>query len=116
MDIERRWELVSLGGSDGVVDIIRGVTYDKKEVSLNTTQNVILTADNITLKGEFELNKQIFLNDNIVLQNEKRLLKDDIFICLSSGSKKHVGKIAYLEDDTDYYAVWLYGSFKKKGR
>ena len=42
------------------VDVIRGVTYDKTDQVLDETPNVILTADNITLDGHFEVSKKIY--------------------------------------------------------
>ncbi len=97
-----------------VVNIIRGVTYDKNEEVMTPTSNIILTADNITLKGTFEVKKQIFLNDSVELDDEKRLMAGDIFICFSSGSKKHVGKTAYIRHNTEYYAGGFMGILRNK--
>ena len=60
--VESRWEMVKL---ESIVKIIRGVIYNKNEEIITPTSNIteinkniaILTADNITLKGEFELKK-----------------------------------------------------------
>jgi type I restriction enzyme M protein len=38
------------------------------------------------------------------IDENKKLQKDDIFMCFSSGSKKHLGKVALIEEDTQYYA------------
>lgn len=89
--------------------IIKGVTYDKANQTLNETKNIILTADNITLDGHFNVKKKIFLADELELDTDKKLYKNDIFICLSSGSKKHVGKVAFIDSDTDYYAGGFMG-------
>ena len=110
-DIETKWDLVKLGE---VVNIIRGVTYNKNKESITPTSKIILTADNITLDGTFTVKKQIFLNDSIELDDKKRLMADDIFICFSSGSKKHVGKIAYIKQDTEYYAGGFMGILRNK--
>lgn len=89
--------------------IIKGVTYDKISQTLTETRNVILTADNITLDGRFDVKKKVFLVDGLELDADKRLHKNDIFICFSSGSKKHVGKVAFIDSDTDYYAGGFMG-------
>lgn len=89
--------------------IIKGVTYDKVNQTLNETQNVILTADNITLDGHFDVKKKVFLVNELVLDADKKLGKNDIFICFSSGSKKHVGKVAFIDSDTHYYAGGFMG-------
>ena len=97
-----------------VVNIIRGVTYDKNEEVIGPTSNIILTADNITLEGTFVMKKQIFLSDSVKLDDEKRLMAGDIFICFSSGSKKHVGKTAYIKQNTEYYAGGFMGILRNK--
>jgi len=105
------YEMKKLGE---VVNIIRGVTYDKNEEVMGSTSNIILTADNITLEGTFVLKKQIFLNENIELDDEKKLIAGDIFMCFSSGSKKHVGKTAYIKHNTGYYAGGFMGILRNK--
>ena len=105
------YEMKKLGE---VVNIIRGVNYDKNEEITTPTSNIILTADNITLEGTFVIKKQIFLNDSVELDDEKRLMAGDIFICFSSGSKKHVGKTAYIKRNTGYYAGGFMGILRNK--
>ena len=92
-----------------VATLFRGVTYDKADQRLNKTANIVLTADNITLDGRFEVTKQIFIDENKTFSEDSRLKADDIFICMSSGSKKHVGKVAYITSDTNYYAGGFMG-------
>lgn len=92
-----------------IANLFRGVNYDKQDQKLNQTSNIVLTADNITLDGRFEVVKQIFIDDNKVFSDESRLKSDDIFICMSSGSKKHIGKVAYINCDTNYYAGGFMG-------
>lgn len=89
--------------------IIRGVNYRKYQQNTFRTRNVILTADNITLSGELVITKEIFVDDSIEFPPEKRLQKNDIFICMSSGSKEHIGKVAYIDEDLNYYAGGFMG-------
>ena len=99
--INAGYEIRKLGE---VATIIRGVTYSKNDESVSPTTKIILTADNITLDGTFVLKKQIFLRDSVKLDDEKRLIANDLFICFSSGSRKHVGKMAYIKNNTQFYA------------
>lgn len=85
-----------------------GVTYDKADV-VEKSHNIILTADNITLDNKLVIKKEIFLNDSQKLPDEKKLKKDDLFICFSSGSRDHVGKFAYIPEDLSYYAGGFMG-------
>lgn len=91
------------------VSIIRGVTYKKEQQSDIETQNIILTADNITIDGELSVVKKIYLTNDISLPIEKRLHLGDCFMCFSSGSKKHIGKVAYIDADMPYYAGGFMG-------
>ena len=111
MKIESRWESKRF---DEVAEIIRGVTYSKSDQSYSVTDKIILTADNITLSGKFEINKQIFLNTNFNISKEKKLKKNDIFICFSSGSKKHLGKVAFISNNTKYFAGGFMGIIRVK--
>lgn len=87
----------------------RGVTYKKDDEVLFETKNKILTADNITLTYDLSIKKIVFLNEDLDIGNEKRLNKNDIFICTSSGSKSHIGKVAFIKNNTDYYAGGFMG-------
>lgn len=109
--IESKWESKRF---DEIADIIRGVTYSKGEQSNNETNKIILTADNITLNGKFELNKKVFLLEDYQISEEKKLRSGDIFICFSSGSKQHLGKVAFIEKDTNYYAGGFMGIIRVK--
>ena len=94
---------------EDLAEVIRGVTYTKEDQVLETTDNVILTADNITLSGNLEINKRIYLRANKKLDSTKRLNKNDCFVCLSSGSKNHVGKISFIERNLPFYAGGFMG-------
>lgn len=92
-----------------VATLYRGVTYDKADQRMNKTSNIVLTADNITLDGRFEVTKQIFVDESKIFSKDSLLKANDIFICMSSGSKRHVGKVAYIKSDTNYYAGGFMG-------
>lgn len=89
--------------------IIRGVTYSKDKQILSKTDKVVLTADNISLTHKLDIKKEIYLNDEVELPNEKKLLKNDIFICMSSGSIKHIGKLSYITENMNKYAGGFMG-------
>jgi len=102
----KKWEMVKLGE---VAKIIRGVTYSKRDQSAIKTSKIILTADNITLDGTFNIKKKVFLQEDYKISEEKKLTKSDIFICFSSGSKEHLGKVAFIEQNKNYYAGGFMG-------
>ena len=104
--IESKFEVVDF--SD-IATLTRGVNYQKSQQVMYRTSNIILPADNITLSGKLTIRKEIFVDDTVTLSVEKKLRKDDIFICMSSGSKNHIGKVAFIEHDTNYYAGGFMG-------
>ena len=92
-----------------IASLTRGVTYPKPAQSTSSTEVIVLPADNIDLSGRLVLNKLIYLHNGTQIAEEKRLRKGDIFICMSSGSKEHVGKVAYISNDTNFYAGGFMG-------
>ena len=104
VEIKSKWKMMNLLECLKGNSVVRGVTYDKTQQVVGRTNNVILTADNITLDGHFEVTKEVFLSDEVNLPDEKRLVTDDCFMCFSSGSKQHVGKVCLMGQDTHYYA------------
>ena len=97
-----------------VTEILRGVTFDKKLQTTERTRNIVLTADNITLDGHFSIEKEIFVSETVDFKSEKKLRKNDCFMCFSSGSRNHVGKVALIEQDTDFYAGGFMGILRAK--
>lgn len=95
------------------VHIQRGVTYDKDDQIYKESNNVILTADNITLSNKLNIVKKVYLTEQFVLDDKTKLMSDDLFMCMSSGSRKHVGKIAYIESDMPYHAGGFMGILRK---
>ncbi len=95
-----------------VASYYRGVTYNKKqEVSSDSGGTKILRANNITLDSNslnFDDVKEI--SSSVKIKDYQWLYANDILICAGSGSKEHVGKVAFIEKDIDY----AYGGFMGK--
>lgn len=116
--VQKKIEIVSKYPSvklSTISNIYRGVTYNKNELSSTETTKIILPADNITLEGQLNIVKPIYLNESKELDDEKRLKSNDIFMCFSSGSEKHVGKLCFIEKDTNYYAGGFMGILRAFG-
>lgn len=92
-----------------IAKITRGVNYQRTQQTTYRTSNIILPADNISLSGELTIQKEIFVDETVTLSDDKRLKRNDIFICMSSGSKEHIGKVAFIDQDTNYYAGGFMG-------
>ncbi|VTX60155.1 restriction endonuclease subunit S [Haemophilus parainfluenzae] len=87
-----------------VAEYIRGVTYNKANESTNNIGYKVLRANNITLSGNtlnFDDIKVIKFDTKV--KSSQMLYKNDILISAASGSREHVGKVAFIYQDIDYY-------------
>ena len=103
--------LVELGE---LCDLVRGVVYSKSdEVSEGGVK--VLRANNID-KDRHELNLEDIklIAPKKDFSTAKRLKKNDIFICLASGSKAHIGKVAFIDHDTEFYFGGFMGAVRVK--
>jgi type I restriction enzyme M protein len=107
--IDPAWPMVELGE---ICELARGVTYAKEDEVAHDGCKV-LRANNIDrCQSCLDLSdvKQVF--PKVPFSDDKRLRKDDIFICLASGSKDHIGKVAYIDSDTDFYFGGFMGAVR----
>jgi len=106
----QKWPMVELGEC---VDLNRGVVYSKKdEVSKDGFK--ILRANNISLDGNLVLEDIKLISKDLKLKESQKLKASDIFICLASGSKDHIGKVAFIKEDTDYFFGGFMGAVRVK--
>lgn len=87
-----------------VAEYIRGITYNKANESTNNIGYKVLRANNITLSGNtlnFDDIKVIKFDTKV--KSSQMLYKNDILISAASGSREHVGKVAFIYQDIDYY-------------
>ena len=105
------WTYKKLGE---VATFSRGLTYSKKDVSEDTSKKV-LRSNNIDLATN-SLNYEdiAYLKEDFVIPEDKILHKNDIFICMSNGSTKHLGKVAFIETETDYAFGGFMGAIHPK--
>ena len=94
-----KWNLVEL---KQICQYIRGVTYQKSDETVNDG-HIILRANNISLNNQLNFLETKKISKNLELDKNLKFKKDDIFMCASSGSKEHVGKVAFIENELDCY-------------
>jgi type I restriction enzyme S subunit len=93
------WEMKTLGD---VSDFQRGLTYSGKD-AVDFSENIVLRATNIDLdKSCLDFSELKYLNNDFQVKQNKKIVKGGLLICLSSGSKKHLGKVALVTDDYNY--------------
>lgn len=93
--MSNEWKMVRLGD---VIEQIRGVSYKPSDLSAT------LTDDHITLLRANNIQDNIILDDvqyvsKAKVSSKQHILKGDILICASSGSKNLVGKAAIAKND-----------------
>lgn len=103
-----KWPMVELGE---VCELHRGVIYSKSDEESNDGYK-ILRANNITLDDRLLLDDIKLISKDLKLKESQKLKAGDIFICLASGSKEHVGKVAYINEDTDFYFGGFMGAVR----
>lgn len=81
-----------------VCKYVRGITYSSVQELFNTIDGTpVLRANNIDLQTNTLILEDIkFVDESVKIKEEQWLKKDDILICAGSGSKEHIGKIAYI--------------------
>ena len=95
-----------------ICELVRGVVFSKKDEVLEDGVQV-LRANNIN-NDRYELNIDDIkrVSPKTDFSDEKKLRKDDIFICLASGSKSHIGKVAFISEDTCFYFGGFMGAIR----
>lgn len=93
------WQIKLLGE---VCEFQRGLTYAKGD-EVESSDNVVLRATNIDLNTNLlDLSELRYISDKVVVPDSKKVKKYSLLICTASGSKSHLGKVAYIDDDYGY--------------
>lgn len=84
-----------------VCDFYRGLTYSKSD-EVDFSSNAVLRATNIDLiTNKLNLSEIKYINDAVNIRQDKKVQVNDILICTASGSKSHLGKVAFIEEPLD---------------
>ena len=93
------WSYKKLGE---VATFSRGLTYSKRD-EVDVSDNIVLRSNNIDLlSSKLTFTELKYLHDDFEIPQDKRVKKGSIFICMSNGSKIHLGKVAYIDKDYNY--------------
>lgn len=87
-----------------VASYIRGLTYNKGDESPNNSGYKVLRANNITLSNNLlNFDDVKIVKFETAVKPHQKLYSGDILISAASGSREHVGKVAFIKSDLDYY-------------
>lgn len=93
------WATKTLGE---LCDFQRGLTYGKSD-EVDVSSNVVLRANNVDLATHtLDLSDLRYISDSVPVPEAKKVRRGSLLICTASGSKSHLGKIAYVDDDYGY--------------
>jgi type I restriction enzyme S subunit len=80
----------------------RGLTYTKGDEA-EVSDNVVLRATNIDLTTNLLILDELkYINNNVSIPDSKKVKIGSLIICTASGSKSHLGKVAYIDGDYGY--------------
>lgn len=93
------WEYKKLGD---VCGFKRGLTYSGKDEVVHS-KNIVLRSNNVDL-ATFSLNfdELKYISDEIIISEDKKLKKGTLLMCMSNGSRQHLGKVAFVDKDYPY--------------
>lgn len=96
--VEYRW-------FEDCCEYVRGITYNKSNEARSDSDPVwrVLRANNITLSSNtLNFDDVKLIEKTVRVKGDQFLTKGDILICAGSGSKEHIGKVAYIDEDMEY--------------
>ena len=97
--MKQGWEYKRLGE---VASFFRGLTYSGKD-EVSFSNNIVLRSNNIDLNtNTINFDELKFISDSIIIPKDKKLKKNSIFMCMSNGSKLHLGKVAFIDKEYPY--------------
>lgn len=87
---------------EDVCDFSRGLTYKGKD-EVGYSSNVVLRSNNVDLATyTLNLDDLKYIAEDITIPEDKFVKKNSLLICMSNGSKQHLGKVAFIDRDYPY--------------
>ena len=97
--MKKGWQIKTI---DDVCEFQRGLTYAKGD-EVDVSDNVVLRATNIHLATNLLIFDELkYISDKVVVPESKKVKRGSLMICMASGSKSHLGKVAFIDDDYGY--------------
>jgi type I restriction enzyme, S subunit len=97
--VKAGWDIKPLGK---LCEFQRGLTYSKTD-EVADSENIVLRANNVDLEtNTLDLSDLRCIADNVHVPEGKKVRQGSLLICTASGSKSHLGKVAFVDDDYGY--------------
>lgn len=95
------WKRVKLGE---IITLRRGLTY-KKDDEVGFSEKIVLRSNNVDLsKHLFDYDELKYLRADFDIPIDKYIKQGELLMCMSNGSKAHLGKVALYEGQDNIYA------------
>ena len=103
--MKQGWQIKKLGS---LCSFERGLTYSKGDEAAFSNKGV-LRSNNVDLASNtLNFDEIKYLKEEIETPVSKKVKRNILLMCMSNGSKAHLGKVAIIEDDLDFaFGVWL---------
>jgi type I restriction enzyme S subunit len=83
-------------------DFQRGLTYSKSD-EVDVSENIVLRANNIDLQTNLLNFAELkYISERVAVSESKKVKKGSLLICTASGSKSHLGKVSYIDENYGY--------------
>ena len=93
------WEIKKL---DEIISFERGLTYAKGDEVAHSSVGV-LRSNNVDLTTQsLNLDEIKYLREDFEVPEKKKVRKSSLLMCMSNGSKDHLGKVALIDEDLGY--------------
>lgn len=94
-----QWEIRPLSE---VCNFQRGLTYAKSDET-DSPGHTVLRANNIDLASHtLDFSELKFISESLTIPSSKLVRAGSLLVCTASGSKAHLGKVAYIDADYGY--------------
>ena len=95
------WKRVKLGE---IITLRRGLTY-KKDDEVGFSEKIVLRSNNVNLLTHlFDYDELKYLRSDFDIPADKYIKQGELLMCMSNGSKAHLGKVALYDGEDDIYA------------
>jgi type I restriction enzyme S subunit len=97
--MKKGWEWKTLGQ---ICDFQRGLTYSKKD-EVAFSSNIVLRATNIDLRtNTLDFSELKYIAEAVNVPPDKKVREGGLLVCMASGSKTHLGKVALVDQPYGY--------------
>lgn len=97
--MKQGWRIKQLGE---VCYFERGLTYAKGDEVVTSSKGVLRSNNIDLITNSLNYDEIKYLREDFEIPTKKMVRKNSLLMCISNGSKIHLGKVALIEDDIDY--------------